>query len=95
MTLPPRTADTMSEAIAMSSPNGRMSKRQQQLAQKRLAIALFGEGGIPRASPPQPTQKERLLRQAKTLRDLAARGMKPRAFAKEAARLEAEAELLP
>lgn len=92
MTLPPRTADTMSMAIALSSPSGRMSKRARAAAEKRLAVALFGESGlIPRALPPQPSQKERLLQQAATLRDLVARGMRKRAFTKEADRLETEA----
>jgi len=68
-----------------------MSKRSREAAQKRLSIALFGAGGIPRAQCPQPKESERLLRQAANLRDLAARGMKPRKFPKEAARLEAEA----
>lgn len=92
--LPPRTADTMSDAIALSSPNGRMSKRAKEAAQKRLGIALFGEAGIPRALPPQPSERDKLLRQAATLRDLAARGMSARKFTKEADRLERQAALL-
>jgi hypothetical protein len=95
MALPPRTADTMSLAIALSSPSGRMSKRARQAAEKRLAVALFGESGlIPRALPPQPSKKERLLQQAARLRDFAARGMSVRKFTKEADRLDAEAALL-
>jgi hypothetical protein len=89
--LPPRTADTMSMAIGMSSPNGRMSKRAQEAARKEISLALFGEGGLQRARPPQPSRKDCLLREAANLRDLAARGMKVRAFTKEANRLEAEA----
>lgn len=92
--LPPRTADTMSMVIAMTSPSGRMSKRAQEAARKELSLALFGEGGLQRARPSQPSRKERLLREAANLRDLAARGMKTRAFTKEAARLEAEAAKL-
>lgn len=91
--LPPRTADTMSMAIALSSPSGRMSKRARAAAEKRLAEALFGTGGIPRPEPKQPSNKERLLQQAARLRDLAARGMRVSAFTKEAVRLEAEAAL--
>lgn len=95
MTLPPRTADTMSEAIALSSPNGRMSKRAKAAAQKHLAIALFGEGGLPkRGLPPQPTRAESLRREAKHCRDLASRGMRPRAFLKQAHWCEAEAARL-
>lgn len=86
---PPRSADTMSDAIALSSPSGRTSKRAQRLAGERLSIALFGPGGYQPEPAPQPTQRERLLRRAADLRDLAERGMKPRAFRREAARLEA------
>ena len=87
--LPKRTADTMSDAIALSSPSGRMSKRARKAAQDRLALALFGPSGMPGPKlPPQPSKAESLLREAKNLRELAARGMKPRAFKKEADRLE-------
>jgi len=92
--LPPRSYDTMSDAIALSSPNGRMSSRARKAAEKRLALALFGKGGIPRSLPPQPSKAERLLRQARTLRDLAARGMSTAKFNREADRLEAEAAAL-
>lgn len=44
--LPPRMADTMSDAIAMSSPNGRMSKRARKVAEKKLSTSLFGEDGL-------------------------------------------------
>jgi hypothetical protein len=46
--LPPRTANTMSDAIAIASPNGRMSKRAKANATKRLGEALFGPGGATR-----------------------------------------------
>ena len=95
MTLPPRTADTMSEAIALSSPSGRMSNRARAATQKRLALALFGPGELPRAKCPQPTERERLLQQAAQLRDLASRGMRPRALTKEADALERRAMELP
>lgn len=91
MTLPSRTANTMSEAIALSSPSGRMSKRARAAAMKRLSLALFGEGGVPRALPKQPSERERLLRHAATLRDLAARGMSVRKFTREADALERQA----
>ncbi len=93
--LPERTLDTMSEAIALSSPSGRMSKVAKKRAQKRLSTALFGEGGLAGPTVKQPTEKEHLLRKATELRDLASRGMRPRAFVKEAARLEALAAQLP
>lgn len=89
--LPRRTSDTMSEAIALSSPNGRMSKRARKAANDRLAKMLFGDGLSLKCATPQPSEKERLLRQAKTLRDLADRGMSTRKFTKEAERLEQEA----
>jgi hypothetical protein len=89
--LPSRTLDTMGEAIALSSPSGRMSKRARKAAERRLSTALFGEGGLapPRVSQGDPV--EALLRRAMELRDLAARGMRPRAHVKEAERLEAQA----
>jgi hypothetical protein len=89
-TLPPRTADTMSEAIALSSPNGRMSDRAKRAAQERLRVALFGPQGLQRGQCPQPTKAERLEGRIRTLRDLAARGMSKRAFTKEADALQAE-----
>lgn len=55
-TLPPRTMDTMSEAIALSSPSGRMSKRAKIAAQNRLAEKLFGPGGL---QPVEPTAEQR------------------------------------
>ncbi len=89
--LPPRTLDTMSEAIALSSPNGKMSKAAKARAEKRLGEALFDPGGMPAPQVAQPSEIERLRRQAKELNELAERGMSPRKFKKEAARLEAEA----
>lgn len=91
MPLPPRTLDTMSDAISLSSPNGRMSKRAKQAAQKALGVALFGENGLQRPPlPAQPSKAERLRWRIRFLRDLAARGMSKRAFTKEADALEVE-----
>ncbi len=90
--LPPRTPDTMSDAIAMSSPNGRMSKRAKQAATDRLAKALFGEHCTREdicGSVPQPSEDERDLRQAARLRHFASLGMSVRKFTREADRLEA------
>ena len=96
MNLPLRSLDTLSEAIAMSSPSGRTSKRAHKAACDRLAVALFGDGSCFRA--PEMTEAEkieqertRLLQHANRLRDLAARGMSVRKFTKEAERAEAEA----
>jgi hypothetical protein len=96
--LPPRTADTMSDAIALSSPSGRMSKRARAAASRRIAVALFGPGGGTRAdimgTTPQPSAREQLLQHAARLRDLAARGMSVRRFTREAAAAEARARAL-
>lgn len=94
-TLPAKNLDTMSEAIALSSPSGRMSKRAKAAADERLRKELFGPTGHlegPRAI--QPDEKTTLLRQASELRDLAARGMKPRAHLKRAEELERQAKAL-
>lgn len=94
-TLPRRTGKTMGDAIALSSPSGRMSKRARAAAQERLRVELFGAGGLARPSiPPQPSEIERLLQHAARLRDLAARGMRPRAFIRDAEELERRAALL-
>lgn len=89
--LPERNADTMSEAIALSSPNGRMSKRAKEAAQERIRVALFGREGLALPQATQPTEKESLMRQAATLRDLASRGMCPRKYIKRAEALERKA----
>ena len=95
MALPERTADTMSDAISLSSPNGRMSNRARAAMQEKLRIALFGQEGIPHPGlPPQPTRQERLRQQAARLRDLADRGMRVKAFRRDAAMLEAQADAL-
>ncbi len=91
--LPPRTADTMSDAIALSSPSGRMSKRARAAAEKRLAKALFGDESL--KGEDVPTPKSVILRRtAANLRGLAERGMKPRAYKKKVEELEREATKL-
>lgn len=95
MKTPSRTADTMSFAIALSSPNGRMSKRAHVAAQEKLGETLFGPGGLQRPGlPTQPTERECLLREAAQCRDHAARGMRPRANVKQAEWCEARAGAL-
>lgn len=85
---------TMGEAIALGAPTaGRMSKRSRKAALKRLYTALFPEG-FPAPVPPTHNEKESLLRRAKELRRIAEGGMKPRAYKKEAERLEAAAGAL-
>ena len=86
--MPSGSADTMSDAIALSSPSGRMSKRARAVAEERLRVALFGENGLQRMECPQESERDNLLRRAKELRGLAERGMKPRAYLKESQRLE-------
>lgn len=71
------------------SPSGHVSKRARQAALERARQTLFPEG-LPAPSCPQPTERDRLLRQAKELRDLAERGMHPRKYRKEADRLESK-----
>jgi phage gp29-like protein len=93
--LPERTADTMSDAIAMSSPSGSMSKQAHDQAVKKLSVALFGDKGLAKPSGPEQRPESELLRtQAKQLRELAKRGMKPRAYVKKADELERKADLL-
>jgi len=79
----------MGEAIALSSPSGRMSKRSRRQALKRLHDSLFPDG-IPGPQPIQRTERERDLERAKFLREMAGRGMCKRKFIKEAERLEAK-----
>ena len=87
-----RNADTMSDAIALSSPSGKMSKRAKTQALARLSQSLWPNGctkeDIYGKPPPQPTRREKLLAQAVRLRDLAASGMSVKKFQKEATRLE-------
>jgi hypothetical protein len=99
VSLPPRTTDTMSDAIAIASPNGRMSKRAKDAAVRRLGVALFGPGGLTvedlqGGTTPQPTKRESLLSHAALLRELAARGMSTGRYSREADRLEAQAAAL-
>ena len=70
--LPKRDADTMSEAIALSSPSGRMSKRARTQANKRLALMLFGPNCIREdftGRREEPSEKEKLLFRAKQDRE--------------------------
>lgn len=74
------------------SPSGRVSKRSRKLAQARVVRQLWPNGCTRediQGTAPQNDEKESLLRYARTLRDLASKGMHPRKYAKEAARLEA------
>ena len=86
--------DTMADAIALSSPSGRMSKRARQAAERRLAEKLFGDIGDLRGERAQPDARAILIQQAERLEDLARRGMNRRKFTKEAARIRIEAAQL-
>jgi len=85
--------DQMSEAIALASPNGHISKRALLAAQERIRQELFGNG-LQKQGPAQPPEWETLRRQAAEFRELARRGMKSRAYRKKADELEARATLL-
>lgn len=90
MNLPARTADTMSDAISLSSPNGRMSKRAKLAMQEALRVKLFGQEGLQRTPTPQPDKAQKLRWRIRDLRAMAARGMSVRAFTKEADALEVD-----
>lgn len=80
------------------SPSGRVSKKARQAAMAREAARLFPPGYWDRPEPTEQEQRsadrERLLRSAANLRDLAARGMSSRKFNKAAEQMEIEAEAL-
>lgn len=76
---------------SLLSPSGRMSKAARERALTREAERLFDGVDIRPKGPAQPTEREAMLQQAARLRDLAARGMHPRKYVKEAERLEFEA----
>ncbi len=80
------------------SPSGRCSKRAREALLALEKAKLFPPGYFdapPKSSAEMAAEKAATLRRRATeLRALAACGMKPRAYRKEAARLEAEAELL-
>ena len=82
------TADIMSEAIALSSPSGRMSKRARKAAERRLQALCDAAAAEANADRPPPApiveRIDQLRRHAARLRVLAARGMQPRAFIREA-----------
>lgn len=97
MSLPPRTSFTTGDAIALSSPSGRMSQRARRAAEKRLHAALFGEHCTREdltGEGPEVLPGVALRRSAANLRDLAARGMYPRKYPREAAKLEQQADAL-
>ena len=78
---------------SLLSPSGHVSKRAKRASDERVRRELFGDG-LPWPTCPQPSERERLLRQAAELRGLASRGMKPRAYLRRAKRLEARARAI-
>jgi hypothetical protein len=73
------------DAIALSSPSGRMSKRAREAALARIRQQLFAGVDITGGPTPQPSEAERLRRHADRLDDLANRGMSARKYRREAA----------
>ena len=88
-----RTLDTMSDAIALSSPSGRMSRRAMRTAQERLRRDLFGDG-LPMPNCEQETHRQYLTRWIGEYTAYAERGFRPRARRKAAARLQSELDAL-
>lgn len=78
------------------SPSGHVSKSARAAAMKRETDRLFPLGfwDKPQLTPEEHAQQEvcRLLRTAKDLRELAARGMSQRKFTRTAEKLEKQAE---
>lgn len=77
------------DAIALTSPSGRVSKRAMKAAQERIRSELFG-AALQRAEVPQPSEREADLQQAAEFRTLAARGMSPRKHLRIAIALESK-----
>ena len=70
---------------SLLSPSGRMSKRARKAANDRETKRLFGPNGLAYPGlPPQPPKRDAMLRVAKELRELAARGFHPKRHTKEA-----------
>lgn len=72
---------------SLLSPNGKVSKRARKAALERARRELFGNGW----EPPQaakPDEIEAMKQSAQDLRDLAKRGMRPRAHLKKAEEIE-------
>lgn len=87
--------DSMRPSIdhSLLSPNGRMSKRARAAATKREGERLFAGVDL-NPPPPQPSERERLLRWAGELRAMADRGYRPRYHRKHADKIEAQANAL-
>lgn len=79
---------------SLLSPNGHISKRARKAAMQRECAKLFPPGFWDKPEPSgtdiTTRERERALRRAMLLREMAARGMHPRKYAKEADRLESD-----
>lgn len=75
------------------SPSGRASKRARTALERVEHERLFAGVDL-KGSAPQPTKREKLLRHAAILRELADRGFRPKYHRKHAAIAEAQAETL-
>lgn len=76
---------------SLLSPSGHVSKRARKAAMKREHDRLFPPGFWDRPGETAHQRIDRMLASARNLRDLASRGMSPRKFIREAARIEREA----
>lgn len=93
--LPPRNADTMSEAISLDSPSGRMSKRARNAANKRHHRALFGDGIIIEHITTDYERYTQLCDSIKRMEQyITEKLVKPRAGAREILRMTSESNLL-
>ena len=82
-----------SDALALASPSGRISKHSLKRAQERIRQELFGLG-LNYPAVAQASERVKLLSQAAELRALANRGMKPRAYLAKAKELEDKANTM-
>lgn len=76
---------------SLLSPNGHMSKRARTAALTRETARIFEGVDLTPKLPPQPSKRDRLLQEATRCRELASRGMRPRAFIKQAEMCERQA----
>ena len=78
------SGDSMIDAIAISSPSGKMSKRARKAADRRWADKVFTPDVRAAMKPKvtQPTEVEILCRNIGQIEDLLTRGMSPKGYKK-------------
>ena len=81
--------DTMVDAIALSSPSGRMSKRARKAAERRLMARLAASMPAPAPHDPRPGRIAQLESRILLMRGFVDRGYRPRVHARELAIAEA------